>query len=294
MKILVTGSNGQLGTDCREVLQHSHDVVACNSQELDITNQKAIHEYFNKHTPDCIVNCAAYTKVDDCESERELAWKVNVDGTQKLALSAYEHGSKLIHISTDYVFDGRKNLPGSYVEDDELCPLSYYGKTKLEGEMVVRRVNRSHMIIRTAWVYGLHGYNFLRTILRLVLQDPKRRLKVVNDQFGSPTWSYHLAEQINKLIEVEGQGTFHATSEGYCTWYELATYFLERMGIRHNIVPCSTDEYPTPAVRPQNSILENRRLKEMGANRMTHWHVGIDQFITKYKDCLLNAWGVLR
>ncbi|MCP5005305.1 MAG: dTDP-4-dehydrorhamnose reductase [Planctomycetes bacterium] len=287
MKILVTGSNGQVGADCKQVLQHSHDVVARNSKELDITNMKVTSKSLNENKPDFIVNCAAYTKVDACESERELAWKVNVDGTLNLALCACEHGSKLIHISTDFVFDGRKKLPESYAEDDELCPVSYYGKTKLEGEMEVRRVNRNHMIVRTAWVYGFHGHNFLRTMLRLALNDPERQIKVVNDQYGSPTWSYQLAQQIEKLIELNGQGTFHATSEGYCTWYEVAKYFLEKMGIRHNLVPCSTDEYPTPASRPKNSILENKRLKELECNIMTHWHDGIDQFVDTHKKNLI-------
>ncbi|GJQ58395.1 MAG: dTDP-4-dehydrorhamnose reductase [Candidatus Scalindua sp. AMX11] len=292
MKILVTGSTGQLGSDCKQVLQRSHDVVARNSKDLDIANQLEVTEFFRENRPDVVVNCAAYTKVDACESERDLAWRVNVDGTQALALRASEYGSKLIHISTDYVFDGRKKLPETYVEDDEVCPLSYYGQTKLEGELVVRRANRNHIIVRTSWVYGLHGYNFLRTILRLVLQDPKRELTVVNDQFGSPTWSYHLALQINRLIEMDGQGVFHATSEGHCTWYELATYFLDKMAVRHNLIPCSTDDYPTPAVRPRNSILENRRLKEQGCNLMPHWQAGIDQFIERDKDNLLKEWGL--
>lgn len=292
MKILVTGSSGQLGSDCKQILHSFHDVVALNSREMDITDQKAIQETFTENNPDFVVNCAAYTKVDACESEREMAWKVNVEGTQNLAIGASEQGSKLIHISTDYVFDGKKNLPEPYVEEDELRPLSYYGKTKLKGEMVVRRVCDNHMIVRTAWVYGLHGHNFLRTMLRLALQEPQQRVKVVNDQFGSPTWSYHLALQINKLVEMDGLGTFHATSEGYCTWYELATYFLEKMGVKHQLIPCATCDYPTPAARPQNSILENKRLKEQGGNIMPHWQVGIDQFVEKYGDNLLGKWGL--
>jgi dTDP-4-dehydrorhamnose reductase len=125
-----------------------------------------------------------------------------------------------------------------------------------------------------------------------VLQDPKKELKVVNDQFGSPTWSYHLALQINRLIETDGKGIFHATSDGYCAWYELATYFLDKMAVRHNLIPCNTDDYPTPAVRPRNSILENRRLKELGCNLIPHWHTGIDQFVERYKDNLLKEWGL--
>ena len=233
MKILITGSNGLLGSDCKQVLQREHDVVACNSQEMDITDEEAIRETLNKNNPDIVVNCAAYTKVDACESKKELAWKINVDGTRRIALGASEYGSKLIHISTDYVFDGRKSLPEPYVEDDEQCPVSYYGKIKLEGEKAVRRIVANHMIIRTAWVYGMHGHNFLKTMLKLALNDPERQIKVVNDQYGSPTWSYQLAQQIGKLIQLNGQGTFHATSEGYCTWYDVAKYFLEKMGLRH-------------------------------------------------------------
>ena len=154
MKILITGSNGLLGNDCKQVLRHEHDVVACNSQEMDITDEKAIHEALNENNPDIVVNCAAYTKVDACESQKELAWKINVDGTRRIALGASEHGSKLIHISTDYVFDGRKSLPEPYVEDDEQCPVSYYGKIKLEGETLVRKIVANHMIVRTAWLYA--------------------------------------------------------------------------------------------------------------------------------------------
>jgi len=288
VKILITGSNGQLGSDCKKVLRREHEVVACNSQEMDITDKEAIQETLNENNPDIVVNCAAYTKVDACESEKELAWKINVVGTQRIALGASEYGSKLIHISTDYVFDGRKRLPEPYVEDDEQCPVSYYGKVKLEGEKVVRKIVANHMIVRTAWVYGMHGHNFLKTMLTLALNDPERQIKVVNDQYGSPTWSYQLAQQIGKLIELNEQGTFHATSEGYCTWYDIAKYFLEKMGLRHNLIPCSTDEYPTPAVRPQNSILENKRLKELGGNLMTHWQNGIDLFVERFRNTLIN------
>ncbi len=288
MKILISGSNGQLGTDCTQVLRQSHDVVALSSKEMDITNLEVTKETISHFNPDFVVNCAAYNKVEACETEKALAWKINVDGTQKLAFSVYEYGGKLIHISTDYVFNGKKNLHEPYVENEEPCPISYYGKTKLEGELVVRKMSDHHIIVRTAWVYGIKGHNFLKTMLRLALSDPKRQIKVIHDQFGSPTWSYHLAQQIDKLIEINGQGIYHATSEGYCTWYEVAQYFLEKMGVKHNVVPCSTDEYPTPAVRPQNSILENKRLKEQGINLMPHWQDGIDLFVKRFRVALIN------
>ena len=233
-------------------------------------------------TPDVVINCAAYTKVDECERERELAWTVNVDGPGHLAVTTKKYGGRLIHISTDYVFDGAKDVPESYTEEDAPHPLSYYGKSKLEGEKAIRYAADDYMILRTAWMYGLTGQNFLKTMLRLAVEAPGREIKVVNDQFGSPTWSYRLAMQLDKLIEVNGQGTYHATAEGCCTWYELACYFLEKMGVPHSLVPCTTEEYPTIAQRPKNSTLENRRLKEGGINVMVHWQTDLDQFVSTF------------
>jgi dTDP-4-dehydrorhamnose reductase len=160
---------------------------------------------------------------------------------------------------------------------------------------MVRSLAEDHIIIRTAWVYGIKGSNFPKTMLRLALSNPGGVIKVVNDQYGSPTWSYRLAEQIARLIEVDARGTYHATSEGYCTWYEVAEFFLDRMGVEYNIVPCSTEEYPTPAKRPANSILENMRLKKEGINLMPHWKDDIGVFIERYKMSLINEMkGAIR
>ena len=196
--------------------------------------------------------------------------------------------AKLIHISTDYVFDGLRKIPEPYVETDKTNPLSYYGLTKLEGEKAVRRITENHAILRTAWVYGIVGKNFLKTMLKLALKNPRREIKVVNDQFGSPTWSFRLAEQIEKIMVEDGRGTYHATSEGYCTWYGLATRFLERMKIAHSFLPCTTEEYPTPAKRPANSILENARLKESDLQVMKDWEEDLDQFVFLYRARLLH------
>ena len=288
MKIVITGGTGQLGSDCRQVLGRRFEVVSLGSKDLDITSMTAVDQMMENVTPEVILNCAAFTKVDDCETKRELAWKVNVEGPTNLAVAAKKQGAQLIHISTDYVFDGRKKVPEPYTETDDATPLSYYGVTKYESEKAIRRTTDNHMILRTAWMYGIRGRNFLKTMLNLALKDPQREIKVVNDQFGSPTWSFRLALQIEKLIEAGGQGTYHATSEGYCTWYKLATHFLDKMGVPHSFVPCTTEEYPTPATRPINSILENQRLKGVGANIMGHWKNDLDQFVSQFKDHLLQ------
>ena len=262
--------------------------MSVDLDRLDITDISNVEAAVKDFGPDFILNCAAYTQVDACETKRDLARKVNVEGPRNLAVAAQKHGAQLIHISTDYVFDGRKEVPEPYTEQDETSPVSYYGVTKLEAEGAVRGATDNHMILRTAWMYGIRGQNFLKTMLRLALKDPKREIKVVNDQFGSPTWSYRLALQIARLIESEGQGTYHATSEGYGTWYELGTVFLDKMGVPHSLIPCTTEEYPTPARRPMNSILENQRLKESGVNVLQDWKSDLDEFVSRFRERLLN------
>ncbi len=285
---MILGGKGQLGSDCTKVLSETHDVMSVDLDELDITDIAQVEAAAGNFGADVIVNCAAFTRVDDCESERDLACEVNTEGPTNLAVAAKKEGSRLIHISTDYVFDGRKKAPEAYTEKDDPDPISYYGVTKLAAEEAIRKITDNHIILRTAWLYGIRGQNFLKTMLALALKDPQREIKIVNDQFGSPTWSYRLALQIARLIESEGNGTYHATSTGYCTWYELATYFLGRMGFPHSFVPCTTAEYPTPAVRPINSILENKRLREAGINLMQGWKTDLDEFVFRFRDRLIN------
>lgn len=288
MKIVILGGKGQLGSDCTKVLKEIHDVMSVDLDELDITDISQVEAAAGNFGADVIVNCAAFTRVDDCETEKELACKVNVEGPGNLAVAAKNQGAQLIHISTDYVFDGRKKAPEPYTEKDAPNPISYYGMTKLAAEEAIRRITDNHIILRTAWLYGIRGQNFLKSMLTLALKDPQREIKIVNDQFGSPTWSYRLALQIEKLIESGGHGTYHATSEGYCTWYKLATYFLGKMGVPHSFVPCTTEEYPTPAARPMNSILENKRLKESGINLMQGWKSDLEEFVFRFRDRLIN------
>jgi len=290
MKILITGGKGQLGSDCVRVLRDSHEIRITDLEDLDITSFSEVSASMGVFLPDIILNCAAYTQVDACETHQDLAWKVNVKGPENLALCAQEHGGKLIHISTDYVFDGKKPLPEPYVEDDAPGPLSYYGKTKLESEQVVHRTAERHIILRVAWMYGISGHNFLKNMLRLALENPRKTIRVVSDQFGSPTWSYRLALQIASLLEKDAQGTYHATSEGHCSWYEFAGYFLRRMEIPHSIEPCTTQEYPTPAPRPRNSILENQRLKQEGISLMRDWRMDVDQYVADFREELIKAF----
>ena len=287
MNILITGANGQLGSDSVTVLSTAHTVVARSSQQLDIADASEVETVVRNVKPDIILNCAAFTKVDACETEKSHAWNVNVGGPENLAACINRFGGFLVHISTDYVFNGLRKPPLPYTEDDTPAPVSCYGKSKYEGEQAITRITDRSIIVRTSWVYGINGHNFLKTMLTLALQDPAGTLTVVNDQWGSPTWSYRLAQQLARLIECKTTGLYHATAEGSCTWYDLATYFLTAMEVEHNIAPCTTREFPTPAVRPQNSILENKRLKEKNVNCMRLWQDDVDEFVVTYRDALI-------
>ncbi|MBU0944539.1 MAG: dTDP-4-dehydrorhamnose reductase [Proteobacteria bacterium] len=288
MKILITGGHGQLGHDVSSLLSQEHTVVSCGSKELDICNQEAVTAAIRAHQPQVLINCAGYTAVDNCEKEKELAWQVNARGPENLAKGMEERGGRLIHISTDYVFAGTKLVPEGYTEEDTAAPLSEYGRSKLGGEQAVAEFSSDHLILRTAWLYGWTGTNFLKTMLRLALADPYRELKVVNDQYGALTWSATLARQIQTVLTSSLQGIAHATAGGSSTWYQGACYFLDAMEIPHNLVPCSTAEYPTPAHRPRNSILDNRRLKERGLSVFTSWQQDIDTFVRLYRKELLQ------
>lgn len=288
MKILIIGSKGQLGTDCCTILSNNHEIVACDVPQIDIASKASVDTYLSKHQPDVVINCAAYTAVDLCETEKELCWKVNADGPANLAKTAAELGALLIHISTDYVFDGYLEPPASYKEDDPTNPLSEYGKSKLAGEQAVLTHAPGSIILRTAWLYSGYGKNFLKTMLRLTVSDPKREMKVVDDQHGSLTWSYTLALQIEKLLDSDVRGIVHTTSEGHSTWYEAACYFLDAMGVEYSMRPCTTADYPTPAHRPANSILENTVLKEAGISTFVDWREDIDKFIEQFREKLLE------
>ena len=291
MKIAIIGVNGQLGSDCSTILSSENETVGCDIPEVNIGSRESVDNFLDANRPDAIINCAAYTAVDACEQETELSWQINSDGAKYLAQAAERLKSRLIHISTDYVFDGFKKVPEPYIESDTPNPLSQYGRSKLAGEKAVSKYASNHVILRTAWLYSSSGKNFLKTMLRLAVSGPDRELKVVNDQYGSLTWSYTLALQIQKLLHSDLNGIMHTTAEGYSSWYEAACYFLDGMDVPYKMSPCTTAEYPTPAHRPANSILANKVLVDAGLSTFVSWQEDIDTFIAKYKNQLLREAG---
>ena len=287
MKILITGADGQLGRDCQLILKN-HEIIALNRKQLDICQADAINEIVGRQRPDAIINCAAYTKVDDCEANRIIAWQINAVGPGLLAAAATAN-TRLFHISTDYVFDGCRVPPQGYVETDATNPESCYGASKLAGEEAIQKIGRRYVILRTAWLYGFHGRNFLKTILRVARQKPHQELRIINDQFGTPTWTYRLAEQIALLLnQPTAQGIYHATSEGYATWYQFAQEYFALLGVDHPIIPCQRTDYPAPAKRPTNSILGNQRLKEAGLNCFRDWRADLATYVQQHREQLLE------
>jgi dTDP-4-dehydrorhamnose reductase len=285
MKLLITGAGGQLGQDCVRLLLDRHEICALTSRQLNITNAEAVQAAVECVRPDVLINCAAYTAVDACESEVDCCMAVNADGPANLADTCGKVGCRLIHISTDYVFDGCKPVPEAFREEDATGPVSAYGRSKLAGEEAIAARMENYLILRTAWLYGIGGKNFLKTMLRLALAN--RPINVVHDQFGSLTWTMTLARQIEQVLDSGLTGIAHATAEGYCTWFEGAKYFLEAMQVEFSISPCPTADYPTLAKRPANSILENRRLKEQGLNVMRDWRADVDTFVRLHREELL-------
>lgn len=286
-KILVTGAKGQLGADCSQLLEPDVVLIKTDIDQVDLSDAREAERFLSITNPDVIINCAAYTAVDACETD-PLCWNANRDLPSHLAVWTARHDRYMIHVSTDYVFDGKRALFESWTEEDTPHPVSEYGRSKLAGEEAIMASGCRHAIVRTAWLYGMHGNNFLKTMLRLSMQHPDKQLKVVNDQFGSPTWSKTLAAQIIEVMKKEAQGVFHASSEGYCSWCELAIAFLEEMGVDHKIEPCTSDEYPTPTERPVNSILENQHLKNMKLNLFGNWQEELSRFVNEYRELLLE------
>jgi len=287
MNILITGAGGQLGQDCFTVMGEEHAVHGRTSGQLDITQSEQVQQEIRTLRPDVVINCAAYTAVDRCESEQAACWAVNADGAAHLADACAAEGARLIHISTDYVFSGNKPVPEPYTENDIVGPLSVYGKSKLAGEQAIAERMDNFLILRTSWLYGIGGNNFLKTMLRLAAMDPERTIRVVDDQYGSLTWTMTLARQIRQLLVSELTGIAHATAENSGTWYAGAKYFLESLGVAFSLQPCTTAEYPTPAHRPANSILENSFLKEHKINLMQDWQQDIDAFVEQYRNELV-------
>jgi dTDP-4-dehydrorhamnose reductase len=288
VKILITGARGQLGRDCQSVLSAAHALVATDLPEFDASDAAQIRDQLAAVRPDVILNCAAFTRVDDCETQRALAFQVNAEAPRLLAAAARVLGAHLVHISTDYVFDGARPVPQPYGENDATRPLSAYGASKLAGEQAVRASGARFAILRTAWLYGRHGGNFPKTMLRLVLAQPELTRRVIAEQHGSPTWSWRLAEQIRAVIEARAEGVFHATAGGHTTWFGFASAFLAAMAVPHQLAPCGVADYPTPARRPVNSILENSRLKAAKLDVMRPWAADLAEFVARHRAELLE------
>jgi dTDP-4-dehydrorhamnose reductase len=279
MKVLVVGSHGMLGTDLMSVLSPVYDVIGMDLLDLDITQPEQCLAKAQDLRPDVLINAAAFTRVDDCETNAEQAFMVNGHGAGNLARAAASIGSLLVHYSTDYIFDGKK--PDAYIEEDPPDPQSVYGKSKLLGEALIREHNPNHMILRTSWLFGKNGANFIRTILGIAKKGTP--LRVVNDQKGSPTYSLDLAVQTRIMIEAGCRATYHVTNSGSCTWYDLASSVLEWAEIHDvPITPVTAAEFLRPAPRPGNSVLANSHLQRDGLPPMRSWQISAREYVERH------------
>jgi len=313
MKVLIIGATGQLGAEFMRVLPSDHQVIAASRADFDITNLEKTVDFIKNAEPDAIIHAAAFTDVDGAESRRDIAFMINSLGTRNVAIAAREVDAKLFYISTDYVFDGTKK--GPYLEFDQPNPLNVYGRSKLLGEQFVKEQLHKFFIIRTAWLYGASGKNFVNTMLNLAQE--KEVLQVVNDQRGTPTWTEDLARQIKELIPTELYGTYHCASQGSCTWHEFALEIFRCAGyeaevdpsgsaylipgphvlrpktqdlapniqdLRPIIIrPVNSEEFPRPAKRPKNSVLENYMLKLQRLDIMPPWEESLERFMKMVK-----------
>lgn len=260
MRILLTGANGMLGRDVMAELAATHQVHPFPRQALDVTDPEAIRRAVAQVDAELIINCAAYTDVDGCESHPRDANRLNALAPRYLAVAAERAGAALLHISTDYVFDGTASTP--YTEFDPVGPVTAYGRSKLAGEEEIRRHCAHHFILRTAWLYGAHGGNFVDTMLRL--SGERDRLSVVVDQVGNPTWTVELVRVIGRLIDTDAYGTYHATAEGEVSWHGLTQTIFRLKGLATEVLPVTSEQFPRPAKRPAYSSLDNLCLGRLG------------------------------
>ena len=276
MKILVTGARGQLGTDVvKELEKRGHKVVPADIAETDITDADSVDKFIGDAKPDVIVHCAAYTAVDAAESDEEKCEKINVKGTENVAKAGAAVGAKIIYLSTDYVYDGKGDKP--HTEDEAPNPLSVYGRTKLGGENAVRKYTNRYFIVRTSWVFGKNGKNFVRTML--ALSETRDKITVVCDQVGSPTYTPDLAVLLADMCESDAYGIYHATNEGFCSWYEFAKEIFRMAGKNTEVIPVTTKDYKCAAVRPLNSRLSKAKLEANGFTRLPEWRNALERYL---------------
>lgn len=274
--IIVTGAKGQLGSDvCETLKEKGIDFLGIDIQELDITDEKRVDEFFGNKTVDALIHCAAYVAVDKAEDEKELCFSVNEKGTANLARACKKHGIKMLYVSTDYVFSGLGVEP--FEPDSEKSPLNAYGLSKLKGEQAIQEILDNYFIVRTSWVFGEKNTNFIATILRL--SESKSELSVVNDQIGSPTYSKDLARLICQMIQTDKYGIYHGTNEGFCSWFELAKKAVEIAKKDVKLIPVESTQFPTRAVRPKNSRLSKDCLTAAGFDRLPSWENAVERYL---------------
>jgi dTDP-4-dehydrorhamnose reductase len=276
MKVVVTGVNGQLGYDVVKELNNRKytEVIGIDIKDLDITNENAVKDFMIVNKPDVIVHCAAYTAVDNAEDNKELCYDVNVNGTKHLVESAKELDAKFVYISTDYIFSGDKD--SEYFVEDIPNPKSIYGETKYLGEVETLKHNK-HFIVRISWVFGKNGNNFIKTMLRL--SKEKNKLNIVSDQIGSPTYTHDLSKLIVDMIETDKYGIYQATNEGVCSWFEFAQKIFEFSNINISLNPILTEQYPTKAKRPKNSVMSKKNLVDNGFELLPSWQDALKRYL---------------
>lgn len=270
MNVLVTGGNGQLGNCIKDLDDGSLNIIYTDYQELDIYDLNQVKLFFRTHSKiDYCINCAAYTAVDNAEKDEEKAYEINTLGAKNLALACEENNAALIHISTDFVFDGKKQIP--YTETDEAHPVSVYGETKLKGEIEIGQILQKYFIIRTSWLYSEHGNNFMKTMIRL--SKDKDSLSIVSDQYGTPTYAGDLAKVIIHIIDIKSKdyGLYHYSNLGEISWFDFATAIFEESKIDIKLIPISTKAYPTPAKRPMYSVLDKSKTKKTFNIEIPYW-----------------------
>jgi dTDP-4-dehydrorhamnose reductase len=274
-KILVTGAGGQLGQELVRMSKPGVDIIGLDRSGLDITDAQGCHRVLLDIRPDAVIHAAAYTAVDQAESEPDKAHLVNAVGTRNVAAAAESVAAKFCYISTDYVFDGAASRP--YREEDPTAPQTVYGRTKLEGEKAALAACSRTFIVRTSWVYGKYGANFVKTMLKL--SETRSVLKVVNDQTGCPTYTHDLALFLIDLVQTDRYGIYHASNSGSCTWYEFARAIFETRKIGVEVVPCTTEEFPRPAPRPKYSVLGHDAMVRAGFAPLRHWREALREFM---------------
>lgn len=288
MKVLITGANGQLGWELQRTVPDNKSAIALNSKQLDITSQSSVDHAIQEYHPDVLVNAAAYTAVDNAEKEKEKAFSVNACGAGTLAEVSHTNGIRMIQISTDFVFDGKKSSP--YIPEDRPNPLGVYGASKLEGEEKVRaNSNNEALIIRTGWVYSAHGHNFVKTMIRLM--NERDEINVVADQVGTPTWANGLAEAIWKFIDFPTlKGIYHWTDAGVASWYDFASLIHDEavtLGILNHSVavqPIRTEDYKTDAVRPAYSVMDKTKTWSDIQLQPSHWRAAMQNMLSEIND----------